>query len=576
MSTHPNSLAAQQPPVAASAIDAEPGAIGPIALSVGALRRFRRVWTAWMVLATSLPYFWNFFTRPKGSRYAWILPPFRDDSYSYMAWSQQAAHGALLFKLKFTALPQHAFLFQPFFLVCGWTSRLFDCSPGVVHFVAKEIGVVLFFLLFYRYTDYLRLSAFQCVAASVLVGISSGAGGAMALLFGVHEPPNISADLWMPEVSTYWSLLWNPLFPYSLALMLLAIYLLDRGTREQRPRDLWLAGLAAGALALIHPYSQPLLLAFAVLLVAVRRRRNAFPYLVRYLLPLAPFAGYVAAVSILQPVMVQHSAKGSMDSPSLLLYLTGFGLPLLIWLVGFAIDRGRWMKSRWQLVAWFGLSLALAYAPLWFQRKLIFGAQIPLCILAALSFDLLLANFARAKPTEVNEAGVRRPHAMLALAVATVVLVPLLALTPCYLIVMLNREVRANVDGAYYISRDMDAAFAFLKQHSNPNDVALATVPTSMMVPAYAGNTVVWGHWAMSVDADEREAWSQDLFERPQNWDDPVRSRDFWNSGVEYIFANGILKQGIEGSPYKWRVILSDADEVFRNSLVVVYKRRAQ
>ncbi len=68
------------------------------------------------------------------------------------------------------------------------------------------------------------------------------------------------------------------------------------------------------------------------------------------------------------------------------------------------------MKRYWQLVAWFVLSLALAYAPLWFQRKLIFGAQIPLCILAAISFDLLLAKCASGKT------------AKLALVAATVVL----------------------------------------------------------------------------------------------------------------------------------------------------------
>ena len=548
---------------------------GGIDVSRDALRHLRRLWTTWMVVATSLPYLWNFFTRPADSRYAWILPPFRDDSYGYMAWTQQAAHGAWLFKLKFTALPQQAFLFQPFFHACGWATRLFGCNPGVVHFIAKEIGVAVFFLLFYHYSDYLRLTAFQSVAASMLVGISSGVGGPMAMLLGRHEPPNISTDLWMPEISTFWSLLWNPLFPWSLALMLLTIYLLDRGTRDARPRDLWLAGLAAGVLALIHPYSQPLLLAFAVLVIVVRmpQVRPSFGptwtvgrlgYLLRYLLPLAPFAGYILAVSVLQPVAVQHSAHGGMDSPPPLFYLTGFGLPLLIWVAGLAVDRGRWMKPYWQLVAWFGLSLALAYAPLWFQRKLVFGAHVPLCILAAISFDLLLAKCATAKA------------AKLTLAAATVVMVPLLALTLVYLIVMLNQEVRANVDGVYYISRDMDAALSYMKQHSNPDDVVLATVGTSMMIPGYAGNTVVWGHWAMSVDADEREAWSQDLFERPQNWDDPARAQDFWGSGVRYIFADGILKSGIEDTGYKWRVILKDADEVFRNGKVIVYKRRVR
>jgi hypothetical protein len=533
-----------------------------IELSRGALRLFRQLWTAWMVVATTLPYLWNYFGRPAGTRYAWILPPSRDDSYGYMAWSQQAAHGALLFKLKFTALPHAPFLFQPFFLVCGWASRLTGANLGVVHLVAKEIGVVLFLLVFYRYSDWLRLSAWQSVVATVMVGISSGVGGELAILFGRHEPPNLSTDLWVPEMSTYWSMLWNPLFPWSLALMLLAIYWLDRGTREERPCDLWLAGLAAGVLTLTHPYSQPLLLALAVLLIAVRRRREALGYLLRYVVPLAPFAGYIAALSVWQPLVAQHSAHGAMNSPRFVLYLTGFGLPLLIWLAGFGVDRGRWMKQYWQLVAWFGLSLALAYAPLWFQRKLIFGAQIPLCILAAVAFDLLVAKYAGGKAMKP------------ALVTATVALVPLLAFTNVYLQLALNEEVRANVDGAYYIDPDMDAALKYMKEHSDPDDIVLATIATSRLIPGNSGNTVLWGHWAMAVDAEEREAWSQDLLERPQNWNDPARGQDFWGSGVKYIFADGILKSGIENTEYKWRVILKDAEEVFRNKEVVIYRRK--
>jgi len=546
-----------------SAPELQPQPASRITLSRAGLRIFRLGWTVWMVVDTSLPYLWNFFVRPQGSRYAWILPPFRDDSYGYMAWSQQAAHGALLFKLKFTALPHSPFLFQPFFLLCGWAIRLTGANPGVVHFVAKEIGVVLFFLLFYRYTDYLRLSAFQSLVASVLVGISSGVGGAIAMMFGRHEPPNISADLWMPEVSTYWSLLWNPLFPWSLALMLLTIYLLDRGTRDERPRDLWLAGLAAGVLVLIHPYSQPLLLALAVLVIAVRRRQRGLGYLVRYLLPLAPFVGYIVALTLWQPLVSKHSTSGTMDSPSLWLYVTGFGLPLLIWAAGVAIDRGRWMKQYWQLAAWFGLSLALAYAPLWFQRKLILGAHIPLCVLAAVSFDLLLAKCGSLRTVKW------------ALAAATVVLVPLLALTPVYLIVELNREVQVNVFGVYYISPAVDAGLNYLKRHSKPDDVVMASLGMSLMIPAYAGNTVVWGHWAMAVDTEERKAWSRALFSPPQNWYDEARAKNFWGSGIDYIFASGVIKKGMEKAEfYKWQIILDHAQEVFRNDEVVIYRHR--
>lgn len=135
--------------------------------------------------------------------------------------------------------------------------------------------------IFYKYTDYLELTDFQTVVASIPVGVSSGVGGLAGLTGLTDRLPFQSADLWVPELTTYWSLLWNPLFPYSLLLMLWVIYQIDRGSRFKRKRDMWLAGLTAGLLALVHPYSQPVLLALAVIVITVRVREQAPSYLIR-------------------------------------------------------------------------------------------------------------------------------------------------------------------------------------------------------------------------------------------------------------------------------------------------------
>ncbi len=514
-----------------------------------------------MVLATSIPYYVNLASTPRGYRYTWILPPYPEDSFGYMAWSQQAAHGALLFKIKYTALPQSAFLFQPFFLVCGWASRLFAVDVGVVHFVAKEIGVVLFFLVFYKYTDYLKLSAFQSIAASVVVGISAGVGGPLALLGWGHGPV-VSVDTIMPDISTYWSLLWNPLFPYSLVLMVLTIYYIDRGTQGKSKADLWLAGLTSGILALIHPYSQPLLLALAVLMIAVRTRSQWLGYLLRYLAILSPFVLYIFLLSTFQPLVVQHSSHGMMRSFAISATLLGFGIPLLMWLAGLTVGWGRWMKRYWQVVVWFTLSLVFAYLPFWFQRKLIFGAHAPLSILAAVSFDLILTRFLSTKA------------AKWALIPASLVLIPTLAITPIYLLRLQYREVKDNRLGSYYISNDMVDGLKFLKQHSKPNQIVFATLETSRFIPGYAGNTVLWGHWAMTVDYEVRRAWSNELLTH-QDWTDENRGKRFWGSGIAYIFADGDLKKDIQRDPWKWQGILKDADEVFHNDTVMIYKHRA-
>jgi hypothetical protein len=525
------------------------------------LTAFRWGWTAFVVVLTSAPYVLNWWSTPAGFHYTWILPPYPEDSFGYMAWAQQAAHGAWLFKIKYTALPHAGFLFHPLFLICGWISALFSCDIGVVFWIAKAIGVVLFLVTFYRYIDYLGLNTVQSVAASILIGVSSGLGGILAFLNVIAESSVVPADLSMPEMSTFWSLLWNPLFPFSLTLMLLSIFWLDRGTREKCASDLWRSGLAAGVMSLLHPYSLPVLFALAMVITIVRNRANAVGYLFRYFATSLPFAIYLAVVSRINPIVSRHSVLGEMKSVPVAAYALGFGLPLLLCVAGLILARETMLKRYWHLAVWFLLSVALAYVPFWFQRKLIFGAHIPLCIMGGVAFDLILARWPAAT----------RKWAVLATAA---IFLPLLAATPVYLLVSQDREVKANEDGAYFLSNDMAQALKVLKERSKPDEVVFATLATSRVIPAFAGNTVVWGHWAMSIDQHERDNWLRNLFNSQSNLNDARRSREFWGNDIQFIFADGELKQSMEQYPDAWSVILKDARKIFENDSVVIYQRQ--
>ena len=280
------------------------------------LAMFRWGWTAFVVLATSVPYLLNWFSTPAGFHYTWIVPPYPEDSLAYMSWSQQAAHGSLLFQLKYTALPHAAFLFHPFFLVCGRISSLFACDIGMVHWAVKAVGVVLFLATFFRYADYLELGGFQSIVASILVGISSGMGGLFAFFGLADRLLIVPAGSLVGGLEYLLVALVEPAIPvHALTLILLAMYWLDRGTRDARKADFWFSGLSTGALALIHPYSLPLLFALAVVITVVRRRAEVLGFLCRYFLACAPFVLYVVLVAELHPLVSKHSFLGEMRSP---------------------------------------------------------------------------------------------------------------------------------------------------------------------------------------------------------------------------------------------------------------------
>ena len=80
----------------------------------------------------------------------------------------------------------------------------------------------------------------------------------------------------------------------------------------------------------------------------------------------------------------------------------------------------------------------------------------------------------------------------------------------------------------------------------------------------------------MSVDRKAREEWFTSLFKEGSDWSDRRRSGEFWGTGIDYILADGRLEGMIERNPVAWRVILADADRVFANNSVVIYRHRAR
>jgi hypothetical protein len=428
--------------------------------------------------------------------------------------------------------------------------------------------------VFFKYSDWLGLSRLQSVAASVLVGVSSGVGGLIGWFGDADVMKSLRpADTLMPEVSTFWALLWNPLFPFSLTTLLLAFFWLDRGTCEGRKKDLWLSGVAAGALALLHPYSEPVVFAWAVIVTILRRRAESLQYLWRFAVAAMPPLIYVVALSVSNSVVSRHNAMGGMESPLLTSYLAGFGLPLLLCLAGLAVGRSSMFKNCWQLILWFGLCLVFAYLPVWFQRKLIFGAHIPLCIVGGIAIEFILRKLRGTSGAESPTKNGFSLTVVQKLALASV-FVAVLASTQIYLLLSQSQRVKANETGAYYVSDEMMSGLNFLRRKTSPHALVCATIATSRLIPALAGNTVIWGHWAMSIDSTERTQWYDAIFASSSSWPVDRKVREFWGAGIEYIFADGGFAQTLRAPPSPWDAILKQADKVYENKSVVIYRKK--
>jgi hypothetical protein len=367
---------------APGAIQGLPGPAPTASLHRGAVA----AWVVALVACTALPYV---YLSARTAHYAdaqahfnWIIPPYPEDSHSYAAWVEQASSGAWLLQVKYTGIDHAAAVFHPLFLLVGWLSAATGLDASQSLFMARLLGVLLFSAALLSFLRRLPLGPRGSWIALWLIALSSGAG-ILAARLGLQ-----SADLWMPELNTLWSLTWNPVFTFALALMLWIAALVQRFDVERRDSALLWAGLATGLLAFLHPYDVPVVVIVTTLVIAtgpvgMPRLRPLGLYLVTS----APAVLVQLAVVGMHPILSAHSGA-LMPSPSLPTYLSGLGLPGLLFALGLLVllREHRWRGLRLPLF-WVAVTALLVYSPVWFQRHMVLGLHLPVCIVAAVGLS---------------------------------------------------------------------------------------------------------------------------------------------------------------------------------------------
>jgi hypothetical protein len=520
-------------------------------------RRAVLVFAAVLAALTILPYLWVH-GHPEGFvsgdvEYTWILPPYPSDSLSYAAWTRQAADGALLFQVKYTGIDHDAVIFQPVFLIAGWLQAATEWPTGAALLAVRTLGVLGFVWTFHWFCLGFSLSRRQRVLALLLVVVSSGFGGLLA-------PAGLrSADVWMPDLNTLWSLVWNPVLSFSLVLLLAVAGNLQRHQRDGRRRRLIAAGALTGLLAFVHPYDvvpAALLGLFAVGTASPRSRMLGS--LVSFALPAAPPVLFQGSLALFHPVLSAHSGA-LMESPAPWSYLTGLGLPLVLAVAAVVMlgPRRIWRDYR-LLVFWILATALLLYLPVWFQRRFVTGLHPSVCVLGAVGLDLLATR----------AAGGRRPvwgSIVAALLAAS-------SITHVHNARMTLVGLRQN-PSFYFLPRPIAEALDFLASDSHPSDKVLAHANVATHIPGRTGNTVTHGHWAQSVDAEDHDRWLRFLFATKADGLDPQRAASLSERGIDYVVVDAAVWQlWLRQRMPDW--LTAHYDVVFRNDGAMILKAK--
>ncbi len=457
--------------------------------------RWAAAFAALVMLLTCLPYLYGLLIRPPGCYYSGLLAN-PDEHNVYLAYMRQARDGALFLFDPFTSEPQAGRVINLFFLALGCLSRTLHLPLPLAYHLARLASGWLLLMAVYCLGAYALESLFARRLALLLAAFASGLGWLFHAGPGQPHPIDYGPGLVMPEAITSLSLLLNPLFTFSMFLMIVAIGLGVHAFSAGSPRSALIAGLSAFLLGNIHTYDlAPVALVLAGYLLVLLLSRALT---IRAIL-LAALIAALAAPSLAYQLWLMRSGELTLAvkavetpvlSPAPAFLALGLGIPLALALGGLAYAATPHARPTARALAlWLVLGLALIYAPVPFQRKLAEGIHIPVVLLAALALERLI-------PTAI--ARWRLPAAVL-----------LLALTLPSNILFAARAVRdlrtnnqaylGNLMPPLYLRPDQYGSLRWLGDHASRSDVLLCSSFLGSYAPSLANARVHLGHWAETL-----------------------------------------------------------------------------
>ena len=554
--------------------------------------RWVLLWSILIVGLTCLPYLYACLVTPDDMQFTGLLSNPMDGN-SYLAKMRQGAQGSWLFHLPYTSEDHDGAFIFTYYLFLGRLSVLLGLPLILTYHLARIVNSFILLLVAYSSLSLFSLDRGARRAAFLLIGFSSGPGW-LAVPFNVFAP-----DLWVPEAITFYSIFANPHFPLAVALMLLTFIFVLVPLKSVAPagpqtsassvepsggfwRGLWsksskreflwypvgnecgqtsvgrdaiLAGLSSLLLAIVQPFC--IITVYSVLggyffLRLLEERRLPWSEILRGVVvgaATAPIIAYDYYVYTFNPVLHAWSEQNVTLSPPLWEYAIAYGFVLALAMGGAALALRRRSKADLFLLAWVIVNGLLLYAPFSLQRRLVTGLHIPLCILAAMALSrYVLPRFSLAR--------------------RTLILGTLVVLTvPSNLFVLLaSMSGAAQQDSRLYLYRDETEAMTWLEENTQPTDIVLASPATSLFIPAWAGNRVLYGHPFETIEAEKKRALAETFYQAQT--EEPVRRGIIEGHRIIYVFY-GPRERALSGGQLETDPLLS---ETYTNPSVTIYK----
>lgn len=422
---------------------------------------------------------------------AWFV---NDFAQYESAMRQGAEQSGWLIHDAFTAEPHQAVFMFPLYVGAGKLAATLALPAAVVEHALEVLARAALVFGLWRFVQAFAAGPAASRWAFALGLFASGFGWLAALSGGAIYTGN-----WSYEANGFGLLFAAPHVPLAMAATLeLARALLRPQLSLSVGWLLWVA-LLSTAIAVLHPFHLPVLLGAATLAGLVfrltgRGSGNLAGGLVACLAALPVLWPTLATFGFDPFWQATYSLQNRLPSPAPHELLVDLGPVLVLAVSGAAMLRGR--VAPFGLLLWLLLSLIAMYLPVPYQRRLSFGSQSALAVLAA--------NALVAACTSLTD----RRAALLRLGVAGTAAAGTLLVGVSI--------VASGFENAplpiYRSTADLDAAAAWLDARAQPGDVIVADWQASNYLASRTPARVFGGHPVATLHAAAKELATRNVF----------------------------------------------------------------
>ncbi|MFP5260786.1 MAG: hypothetical protein ACLGJB_02630 [Blastocatellia bacterium] len=468
----------------------------------------------WLILAvlTTLPYLAAALRTPAGHVFTGVLTAY-DDTFTYLAWMRQGADGRLLMCDLYTSEPQRCEFFLPLWAVLGFAARITGAPVPLVFHAARLLATLPLLLVARSLARRVLKSRARLRYALWMYAFSGGVGW---LVYAANNSNDLlgagvisgSADLNLPEAIAFRSAYAQVHFTIGAAMVCGAITLLFAAFHEKRPSLAAIAGAVVSLLAVVHPYL--IIVVSAVGSVAfslwpwLRPRgngvtaRSSLPAGAAFWFCMSALPGgiYLFYLRRSNEVLREWLRVTDTLSPSPVEYVLGFGVVAGLAVAGVRALSGMRSPYGRLLLVWIVVQSALLYAPVSFQRRLVEGLQLPLCVAASAAVFSLRRRFMRRERF-------RRFKAPLLVSV-----IALASLTNAGFIagqIIAPPGAMGADDPRRYAPAGLVMALGWLSAEADRDAVLFSSYTTGNIAPSMTGLRVYVGHYGQTIDSGEKE-----------------------------------------------------------------------